>query len=110
MTTLEIPRESLEEIVVALYRVRNAFLHGGIFPPKDALPLGSVKTTTIRVVNAARILAKLAVADAMKFPTLRAGRKLGNDVKVLLTTGSFISAHVAELLAALEAAADTEDD
>ena len=65
----------LEALVVELYKLRNGFLHSGLHPYHDNIDLDGVTVTTGRVVRGARVLAKLAVADAFGFPATSERRR-----------------------------------
>lgn len=99
---LQLQRSSIEALIVALYRIRNGFLHGGIHPYQEDITVGEVKTTTGRVVAGSRMLAKLAVANALKVPPTRAAARLSKSVQTLLLEGSFMPHAIAELFRLLE--------
>jgi hypothetical protein len=92
----------LETLVVELYKLRNGFLHSGVHPYRDNIDLGGVTVTTGRVVRGARVLAKLAVADALGFPATSEAERLANEVKYLFDGGSFVPKDVAAFLATWE--------
>lgn len=98
----KLQRSSIEALVVALYRVRNKFLHSGIHPYQEDIEIGPATLTTGRVVAGSRMLAKLAVANALKFPPTRAAAELGRSVQTLLTDGSFVPRAITELLRLME--------
>lgn len=86
-----VPPWAIERLVVLLYRVRNGFLHGGIHPFETELAFGSVMITTSIAVNAARMLAKFAVAEAMAVPITKSEQLLCRKLLNLVENGTFIS-------------------
>lgn len=95
---VRIPQPSIESLVVELFRIRNGFLHGGVHPYRDDIELGSVKTTTGRIVSGSRRLAKLGLAQALSVPSTWTSDMVARQVLTLLTDGSFVPKDVEELM------------
>jgi hypothetical protein len=97
-------RSKIEMLVVELYKLRNGFLHSGVHPYRDNIDLGGVTVTTGRVVRGTRVLAKLAIANALGFSITCGANRLADEVKYLFDGGSFVPRDVAALIAAHAAA------
>lgn len=102
----QLDRAKVEALVVELYKLRNSFLHSGIDPYREDIDLNGVTITTGRVVRGTRILAKLAIADALGFPETSETERLSGEVGHLFDGGSFVPRGVATLLAAYATPAD----
>lgn len=63
--------QNIEQLVVALYKIRNGFAHaGGTGATLSAttFPIGAVTAEARRVVNASRFFCKLAIGEALSVP------------------------------------------
>lgn len=81
----------VERVVVELFRLRNEFLHSGVFPYRDDIAIGEAITSMGRVVRASRILAKLTLMYELGFPDsgFRA-RRLVTQLGWFFNSGTFL--------------------
>lgn len=90
----QIPMEYdfIAELIIELYKMRNAFLHSGVEPYRNNIQILGITTSMGRIVMTARYIAKLAVASAIGFPlTSKQIKSVIARLSYFLNHGSFMA-------------------